>query len=151
MISPVTLNQPPVIEFGSGKITVLPDYLQDCGRIFILADEPIASRMEPLASALKSAGKAIEFSTDVVPEPPFEALERLLEPVRAFSPDAVVGVGGGSAMDLAKLVSVLFDGIQKAEDIIGIGNVKGRKVKLITASTTAGTGSAHCCRSGSPI
>jgi len=141
MIAPITLNQPPVIEFGSGRIASLPDHLTDCSRIFFLADVPVASRIEPQVTALRSAGKEVEFSTDVVPEPPFEALERLLGPVRDFSPDAVVGVGGGSAMDLAKLLSVLFDGAQKAEDIIGINNVAGRRVRLVTAATTAGTGS----------
>ena len=55
--------------------------------------------------------------------------------------DYIVGVGGGSALDLAKLVAVLFDGRQKTLDIIGIGKVTGRNVQLISVATTAGTGS----------
>jgi len=141
MIAPLTLNVPNSIEFGSGKLSTLPHHLKNQNRIFILVDAPIRARINPLVSELEKAGKAVLVSTEVVPEPPLEALETLLAPVRAFSPDAVVGVGGGSAMDLAKLVAVLYDGKQKTQDIIGIGKVSGRNIRLISVSTTAGTGS----------
>ncbi len=141
MIGDVTLNWPSVIEFGSGRLEKLKEHLGGCRRVFILSDPPIMTKIEPVVGELKSQSIEVQVSTDVVPEPPFEALERLLEPVRTFDPDAVVGVGGGSAMDLAKLVAVLFSGAQRAEEIIGIGKVKTRKVKLVTVSTTSGTGS----------
>src|SRR3954464_5888114 len=141
MIAPLTLNVPNCIEFGSGKLASLPFHLKNQGRIFILVDAPIRGRIDPLIAELEKAGKAVLVSTEVVPEPPLEALEILLAPVRKFSPDAIVGIGGGSAMDLAKLVAVLFDGKQKTQDIIGVGKVSGRHIRLITVSTTAGTGS----------
>ncbi len=141
MIAPLTLNVPSCIEFGSGKLSTLPFHLKNQNRIFFLVDAPILARIDPLISELKKSGKTVLVSTEVVPEPPLEALEILLAPVRAFSPDAIVGVGGGSAMDLAKLVSVLFDGKQKTQDVIGIGKVSGRGVRLVTVTTTAGTGS----------
>jgi alcohol dehydrogenase class IV len=141
MIAPLTLNVPNSIEFGSGKLATLPLHLKNQNRIFILVDAPIRVRINPLVSELEKAGKAVLVSTEVVPEPPLEALETLLAPVRAFAPDAIVGIGGGSAMDLAKLVAVLFDGSQKTQDIIGVGKVAGRKIRLISVSTTAGTGS----------
>jgi len=141
MIAPLTLNVPKCIEFGSGKLSTLPFHLEGKSRIFFLVDAPILGRIEPLIAELKNAGKSVLVSTDVVPEPPLEALEVLLAPVREFSPEAIVGVGGGSALDLAKLVAVLFDGRQKTLDIIGIGKVTGRNVRLISVATTAGTGS----------
>lgn len=141
MIAPLTLNVPSCIEFGSGKLATLATHLQNHRRIFILVDAPIQPKIAPIIAALRQAGKEVLVSTEVVPEPPLEALEVLLAPVREFAPEAVVGVGGGSAMDLAKLVAVLFDGAQKTQDIIGIGKVAGRKVTLITVSTTSGTGS----------
>ena len=141
MIAPLTLNVPKTIEFGSGKLATLPLHLKSRDRIFFLVDAPIRGRIDPLIAELKSAGKSVLVSTEVVPEPPLEALEVLLAPVREFSPDAIVGVGGGSALDLAKLVAVLFDGRQKTLDIIGIGKVTGRNVQLISVATTAGTGS----------
>lgn len=141
MIKDITLNWPSIIEFGVGRINKIKDYLKDVKRIFILSDLPIKEKIEILSSELKNMGLIVEVSYDIVPEPPIEVLEKLLYPVKEFSPDAIIGIGGGSTMDLAKLVSVLFSGEQKVDDIIGIGKVKNRKVKLLTVSTTSGTGS----------
>jgi len=141
MIKPITLNGPSTIEFGAGKIATLKEHLSENRRIFFLIDPPVVNAVQPVIEDISNSGAEVKISTDVVPEPPIESLEALLDPVKAFAPDAVVGIGGGSAMDLAKLISVLFSGEQQTEKIIGIGNVKGRHVKLITASTTAGTGS----------
>ena len=137
----ISLNSPRTIEFGLGKIETLRDHLKQNHRVFFLIDRPVVELVSPVLESIKQLGVSIEVSTKVVPEPPFESLEALLKPVREFNPDAVVGVGGGSTMDLAKLVAVLFAGEQKIEDIIGIDNVLGRKIKLITVSTTSGTGS----------
>ena len=141
MIRDITLSWPPFIEFGAGKLSMLASHLGECSRVFVLCDPPIAPRIDPILGQLKVSGIQVMVSMDVVPEPPFEALERQLESVREFSPDAVVGIGGGSAMDLAKVIAVLFPGEQKPHEVVGIGKVKGRRVKLITVSTTSGTGS----------
>lgn len=141
MLRPISLNFPNTIEFGEGKISTLPAHLSDCKRVFILVDPPILDKIKPTIEEIKSNGSEVNTSTEVVPEPPFESLENLLAPVKSFNPDAIVGVGGGSAMDMAKVISVLFSGEQSINDIIGIGQVKNRTVKLISASTTSGTGS----------
>ncbi len=141
MIDAITLNVPGTIEFGVGKIATLKDHLRRSRRLFFLVDTPVIETIEPIIEELKKSGAAVEISTEVVPEPPIESLEKLLAPVKAFAPDAVVGIGGGSAMDMAKLVAVLFSAEQKTDEVIGIGNVAGRSVKLVTASTTSGTGS----------
>lgn len=141
MIQPLTLHWPRVIEFGAGKIRTLHEHLKNSKRVFFLVDKPIMSAVSPILRELENTGITIGITTDVVPEPPFETLEKLLKPVNIFNPTTIVGIGGGSTMDLAKLVSVLFTGSQNAADIIGINNVTARIVKLITASTTSGTGS----------
>ncbi len=142
MIQPTTLNWPSTIEFGVGKIQTLKNHLAGFKNVFVLVDAPILLQVQKwLDEIIKSQGVDLMISTEVTPEPPFEALEKLLIPVRDYNPQAVVGIGGGSAMDTAKLISVLYDGQQKAPEVVGIGQVKTRKVKLITASTTSGTGS----------
>lgn len=141
MISPVRLMWPRMIEFGSGKIGQLLSHLEGSGKIFFICDSPVRRHIDPLVSELRRSGSDCELSTDIIYEPPFEALESLLQQVRKFDPQVVVGVGGGSAMDLSKLVAVLLDGSQGIEDIIGIDNVNRRDVTLITVSTTSGTGS----------
>ncbi|OFZ47626.1 MAG: hypothetical protein A2381_09585 [Bdellovibrionales bacterium RIFOXYB1_FULL_37_110] len=140
-INPVTLNWPNHIEFGSGKIKTLVNYLKDSKRVFVLIDPPILPLVEDIFKEVSKMGVELSISTDVVPEPPIVELKKLLILTKKLSFDTVVGIGGGSAMDMAKLIAVLFDGSQKIEDVIGIGNVKSRHVKLICASTTSGTGS----------
>ncbi len=141
MIQPITINVPKTIEFGPQKIETLAAHLDSRRRVFFLVDKPVLELVEPVINTVRAAGTAVKVSTDVVPEPPIESLEALLAPVKDFNPDAVVGIGGGSAMDLAKLVAVLFSGAQTTEEIIGIDKVKSRPIKLITAATTSGTGS----------
>ena len=141
MLNDITLNIPATIEFGSGKIRTLKDHLKENKNVFFLVDPPILILVQPLIDELKQGGMNIEVSTDIIPEPPIENLEELLPVVKKFNPDGIVGIGGGSTMDLAKLVSVLLDGNQRVSDIIGIANVNSRSVKLITAATTSGTGS----------
>jgi alcohol dehydrogenase class IV len=141
MIPNVKLDWPSTIEFGAGKISTLVDHLIGKKRVFFLVDPPMREKVEPFIKKVEYNNSEILISTNVVPEPPISALEQLLKPVNDFKPDAIVGIGGGSAIDLAKVVAVLFDGKQKIGDIIGIGNVSHRDVKLISVSTTSGTGS----------
>ena len=141
MLADITLKVPSTIEFGLGKIATLKDHLKSNRRVFFLVDAPVVKEIEPLLRNISEMGIKTQVSSEVVPEPPIESLEKLLKPVAQFNPDAVVGIGGGSTMDLAKLASVLFNSAQKTEDIIGIDKVQARSVKLITATTTAGTGS----------
>ena len=53
----------------------------------------------------------------------------------------MIGVGGGSVLDCAKLLATLINNTQKLEDVVGIGFLNGREIKLICIPTTSGTGS----------
>src|SRR3546814_13021202 len=57
------------------------------------------------------------------------------------SSDLVVGFGGGSSMDIAKLVALMGNSDQPLAEMYGIGNAKGRRLPLVQVPTTAGTGS----------
>src|SRR5690606_16216535 len=58
-----------------------------------------------------------------------------------FPADAVIGIGGGSVLDVAKVVAAQLDNTQSLEDIVGNGMLKGRNKALICVPTTSGTGS----------
>lgn len=78
---------------------------------------------------------------EVVADPPERIVLESVENARALKIDGVIGFGGGSSMDVAKVIAVLVDSPQKISEIYGIGNVKGNRLPLIQVPTTAGTGS----------
>jgi alcohol dehydrogenase class IV len=68
-------------------------------------------------------------------------VEETLSAARAAQADAVLGIGGGSAMDVAKVVAALYDGEQEIGDTFGIENLASRALFLACLPTTSGTGS----------
>lgn len=86
---------------------------------------------------------AVDLFSSVEADPPDTTIRAAVEQARACQVDLVVGFGGGSSMDVAKVVSLLAsDGCDQAlEDLYGVGNARGRRLPLIQVPTTAGTGS----------
>jgi alcohol dehydrogenase class IV len=136
--APIEIIRPEVIEFGSGTIAAVARFAQDKGvrRPLVIADAFNAARVDLLALP----GEVTVFG-EVKPEPDVPNLEQALNVARAARPDLVVGFGGGSAMDLAKLVAVLCTGKQKLAEVVGPDKVAGRAVALVQVPTTSGTGS----------
>lgn len=94
----------------------------------------------PMAS-IKEAGLHASVFSDVIADPPEAVVLKAVENARAEQIDLVIGFGGGSSMDVAKLIAVLAGSEQDLKSMYGIGNVKGRRLPLIQVPTTAGTGS----------
>ncbi len=111
------------------------------GKIFVATIEPMLTRTASLVDELKQRGVEVMVDTSIVAEPSFADFERLMGPVQGFNPDVVIGIGGGSVLDIAKLVAAQLDNGQKLRDYVGIGLLKGRKKKLICIPATSGTGS----------
>lgn len=95
---------------------------------------------EPRAN-LEQNGIAVAVFSDVVADPPEAVVLKAVEFARAHGTDVVIGVGGGSSMDVAKLIAVLAGSDQPLAEAYGIGNVKGERLPLVQVPTTAGTGS----------
>jgi alcohol dehydrogenase len=93
------------------------------------------------ATSLKAAGLAVEMYSQVIADPPEAVVLEAVAAARAFRADIVIGLGGGSSMDVAKLIAVLANSEQPISAIYGIGNVKGQRLPLVQIPTTAGTGS----------
>jgi hypothetical protein len=79
--------------------------------------------------------------SDVVADPPEQVVLNAVEFARQHAVDLIIGLGGGSSMDVAKLIAVLAGSEQALGQIYGIGNVTGKRLPLVQVPTTAGTGS----------
>ena len=95
---------------------------------------------EPLISLRENGLRASVFS-DVVADPPEAIILSAAASALALQVDLVIGFGGGSSMDVAKLLAVLVKSSQPLSEMYGIGNVQGPRLPLIQIPTTAGTGS----------
>ena len=140
----IELVHPEHIEFGSGAVACVARFAQARGfrRPLVVADRFNAARV----NLLGLPGEVAVFG-DVKPEPDIPNLQQALDLALAVKPDVVIGFGGGSAMDLAKLVAVLPESGQTIHDVAGPEKVNGRSVALIQVPTTAGTGSEAGTRS----
>lgn len=94
----------------------------------------------PMAS-VKAAGLSCELYAEVIADPPEQTILDAVEVARVGASDIIIGMGGGSSMDVAKLIAVLANSDQALSAIYGIGNVVGQRLPLVQIPTTAGTGS----------
>ncbi|PZP44712.1 MAG: alcohol dehydrogenase [Azospirillum brasilense] len=92
-------------------------------------------------SALTAAGLTARVLDGVQADPPVAVVRATLAAARDFAADGVVGLGGGSSLDTAKLVALLLRSDQAIEDLYGQDKARGQRVPLIQVPTTAGTGS----------
>ncbi len=94
----------------------------------------------PIAS-LQQQGITVDVYADVVADPPEAVVLAAVQHAKDLKTDIVLGIGGGSSMDVAKLIAVLAATDQPIASAYGIGNVKGARLPLVQVPTTAGTGS----------
>ncbi|MDX1668760.1 MAG: iron-containing alcohol dehydrogenase [Limnobacter sp.] len=112
-------------------------------KVFFLVDPFIEStdRFSRVLSKLKDAGMDVKICTDVEPDPPEADVIRVTEQAMAFGAEVVIGLGGGSTLDIAKLVAILCKGEQTLGTMYGVGNVTSGRLPLVLIPTTSGTGS----------
>jgi alcohol dehydrogenase class IV len=110
----------------------------------LLVTDPIlmkAGLLDGVLSSLREAGVGVEVFSGGEPEPSLRAAEAALAVGREYRPDAVLGLGGGSNMDLAKITAVALSHGGKPRDFIGDDKLPGPILPLFCLPTTAGTGS----------
>lgn len=139
----ITLRQPPTIVFGTGSACRTTEiFLQRrCQRILLVSSTPVLRTIQPLLEDFVRAGLTLVQATPVDAEPTIATFESALDVARVNRVDAVVGIGGGSTLDVAKLVAGLAGGKQAVRDVFGTDLVEGRALFLVCVPTTAGTGS----------
>jgi alcohol dehydrogenase len=92
-------------------------------------------------ASLEAQGMQVAVYADVVADPPEAVVQAAAGFARQHGTELVIGLGGGSSMDVAKLVAVLAGSDQPLAEMYGIGKVVGRRLPLVQVPTTAGTGS----------
>jgi len=133
------------IVFGSGVIRRLAQFMQpwNARRVLIVTDATLVrvGVVADVTAPLQAAGLTVDLFDGGEPEPSFATADKALAVASRNKPDAIIGVGGGSNLDLAKIVAsvVMHGGHYK--DYFGYGNVPGPIMPLVCVPTTAGTGS----------
>lgn len=112
-------------------------------RVMLVTDMGVrrAGLLDPVLASLEAAGFAVTVFDQVVADPPEAIVHACAEQARAAGVDIVVGLGGGSSLDIAKLCAVLAGSDQPLAEMYGIGKVTGTRLPLVLIPTTAGTGS----------
>ncbi|MES2170321.1 MAG: iron-containing alcohol dehydrogenase [Actinomycetota bacterium] len=138
------LRLPAQVSFGVGSLDSLAVTVAALGgRAFVVVD-PFIRTTELFGEAMASLGSVgveVTLYSEVVAELPVDSVEAAAVVAREFAPDVVVGYGGGSAIDLAKLVCLLVRQPSPLSLYYGENQVGPDVVPLVAVPTTAGTGS----------
>jgi alcohol dehydrogenase len=140
----VTFHLPRTLAFGTGCAARAATDLIERGvkRVFCVTGPTTQKLGETMYAALRENGREVFTWGEVRNEPTVEVFRSALAAARDARADAVVGLGGGSPMDVAKLVATLLGSSQDVNDAFGIGKLTGtRTTWLACLPTTAGTGS----------
>lgn len=139
-----TFKTVPQIVFETGAAARLGEIINGrMTRPILVTDKFLldSGLIEPALASLKAAGMAPAVFAEVTADPPARMVKRAVAAAREAKADGVIGFGGGSSMDTAKVVAVLLNSSQELETIYGTGFVKGARSPLVLLPTTAGTGS----------
>lgn len=143
-MTPFAFNTTPSVVFGMGASGRLGEFAGRLGpKALVVTDAGLvkAGLVAPALKALAAAGVATAVHAEVVADPPEAVVLAAVEAGRAFGATGVIGLGGGSSLDVAKLVALLLRSGETLADIYGVGNAKGPRLPLILVPTTSGTGS----------
>jgi len=138
------MRAPRSIVFGSGQRRALPGYARALGeKALIVTDERLGDSAElgALIDGLRQAGMAVSVFDRTLPEVPLDCIADCVALARPFGPDLVIGLGGGSCLDMAKATAVMLAHGGSPRDYFGEFKVPGPVLPLIALPTTAGTGS----------
>ena len=139
-----TLRAPRELLFGAGQRHALGSVAARLGRrALVVTDTRLAADADfrALVGQLEAAGLAVLIDSSTLPDVPVEQAVASAENARIFRPDLVIGIGGGSCLDMAKCVALLLAHGGRPQDYYGEHTIPGPVLPLIAIPTTAGTGS----------
>lgn len=145
-MAPFSFQSVPHIVMRSGAAAQLGQLLAQryaVGRACVVTDAFLhrSGLLAPALADLAAQGWDVLVVDDVQADPPDHVVEAVAGRARSFGAQVVIGLGGGSSMDVAKLVAVLLAGHQPLARMYGVDQVQGERLPLVQVPTTAGTGS----------
>ena len=145
MTEPFTFNTAPSIQFGDGLLADLGSIVAGTGqkRVLVVTDPGMMATniVGKALASLDAAGIESSVYSEVEADPPEAVVYAACDAARVADARLIVGLGGGSSLDAAKLVALLVPRHQQLSDAYGVGNAVGPRLPLILVPTTAGTGS----------
>jgi alcohol dehydrogenase class IV len=139
---PFTFHPGPMLMSGEGSASQLADVLPEGPCLFVTDGDVLGLGLtDTCRSALQNGGREIVLFDSVEADPSRETLLAAVEEGRRHDVTHVVGFGGGSPMDVAKLAAYLLGSGDELESIWGVDVARGRGLPLALVPTTAGTGS----------
>jgi alcohol dehydrogenase class IV len=144
-VTPFTFNTVQSIVFGEGAVSRIGEIAAARGwtRVLLVTDPGLVKLgvIDAPLAMLEKAGIATAVYGDVEADPPERIVHAAAEAAKAHAADGVIGLGGGSSLDVAKLAALLAAGREQLPAIYGVGNARGPRLPLMLVPTTAGTGS----------
>ena len=134
----------PQLTMGLGARRELSSIVAAYGRRVCVVSDPGMAGQPLFAEALESlraAGLQEHVFHDVPSDPPLDAVRRCAAVARQCQADVLLGIGGGSVLDVTKVAAILAVEDCAVESLIGIDQVPGRGTPTVLVPTTAGTGS----------
>lgn len=143
-MNPFTFNTTPSIVFGEGRSQSLVQLAGRLGgRVLVITDAGLvrAGVADSVVRGLEQGGAVVSVFDAVVADPPQALVLEAAAAAKSLAATGIVGLGGGSSMDVAKLAAVLAAGDVDIESVYGIDMIRGSRLPLVLVPTTAGTGS----------
>lgn len=135
----------PVLLTGENSALQLCETISHTGkrRVLIVTDQILMGLglIDPIAARLRELGIEVAIYDEVKPDPTLSVVNAGLAALRKADSDAVLAVGGGSAIDAAKVIALAATNGGRPEKLVGMFKARKKPVALFTIPTTAGTGS----------
>ena len=143
MMKPFTFNTTPSLRMGAGLAGQIGEITRPiCGDQVLLVTDPgmmATGLVQRATDGLRAAGVAVTLFNQVQADPPESIVVQAAQKARGAT--GVIGFGGGSSLDVAKLAALLAASDQPLAEAYGVGNARGPRLPLVLVPTTAGTGS----------
>ncbi|KWR87991.1 iron-containing alcohol dehydrogenase [Cupriavidus sp. IDO] len=134
-----------VVEYGVARRlgVLLREQYPGLSRLCVVTDGFLrrSGLIDPALADLEANGWQVTLIDDVIADPPEQIVVDAASRARSAGVEVVLGLGGGSSMDVAKLLAVLVPGTQTLQQIYGVKQITGGRLPLVQMPTTAGTGS----------